>query len=146
MQESLPNTLDDVADIRTDDEWGNPIQYERSGDSFDLFSFGRDGQIGGIGLNAEIYSDGRNKEAALATLPQFFTEADPEEVERNSFIIAGAISACLVGCMAFSSFSNANDEENPKSLGHLLAYSLFIIAIASAISVFLLPLHIPSGH
>ena len=39
------------------DPWGNPYQYLMPGsynDSYDLFSFGADGQSGGEGLNADI--------------------------------------------------------------------------------------------
>ena len=40
------------------DPWGSPYVYERSGDSFSLFSLGADGAEGGDALNADIrYED-----------------------------------------------------------------------------------------
>jgi general secretion pathway protein G len=38
------------------DAWNNPYQYENPGQhsEFDVFSFGRDGQEGGEGVNADI--------------------------------------------------------------------------------------------
>ena len=38
------------------DPWGNPYQYKRPGKngSFDLFSFGADGSVGGEGLDSDI--------------------------------------------------------------------------------------------
>ena len=36
------------------DPWGNPYQYLSSGDEFELYSFGADGQQGGEGHAAEI--------------------------------------------------------------------------------------------
>lgn len=38
------------------DPWGNPYQYKSPGDhgELDLFSFGRDGQLGGSGEDADI--------------------------------------------------------------------------------------------
>lgn len=38
------------------DPWGNPYQYKSPGDhgELDLFSFGRDGQLGGAGEDADI--------------------------------------------------------------------------------------------
>lgn len=40
------------------DPWGNPYQYKRPGEhgEFDLFSFGKDGQVGGSGEDADITS------------------------------------------------------------------------------------------
>ena len=37
-----------------DDPWGNPYQYLASGRSFELFSYGADGQEGGEGPDADI--------------------------------------------------------------------------------------------
>ena len=48
------------------DPWGNEFQYESPGtnnqDSYDLWSFGRDGAAGGDGLNTDLgnWSDGRD--------------------------------------------------------------------------------------
>ena len=38
------------------DPWGNPYQYRQPGEhgEFDLYSFGRDGQTGGTGENADV--------------------------------------------------------------------------------------------
>ena len=38
------------------DPWGNPYQYRSPGEKgeFDLFSFGKDGQVGGEGENADV--------------------------------------------------------------------------------------------
>ena len=38
------------------DPWGNPYQYKSPGDhgEIDIYSFGRDGQLGGTGEDADI--------------------------------------------------------------------------------------------
>ena len=39
------------------DPWGSPYVYERTGDSFSLFSLGADGAEGGEELNADIHNE-----------------------------------------------------------------------------------------
>lgn len=43
------------------DSWGQPLQYIKSGDAFDLISFGPDRKEGGSGDNADIHYSQCNK-------------------------------------------------------------------------------------
>ncbi len=43
------------------DSWGQPIQYIKNGDNFDLVSFGPDRKEGGSGDNADIHYSQCNK-------------------------------------------------------------------------------------
>jgi len=72
----LPTALTDIPDLHglwsnhdgpPIDEWNQPIQYRNTGSSFELYSYGRDGQSDGIGLDADIFHDGRNKEQSLTS-------------------------------------------------------------------------------
>ena len=53
-----------------DDPWGNKFQYESPGqhnaDSYDLWSFGRDGTPGGTGVDADLGNWVEGAETALA--------------------------------------------------------------------------------
>jgi hypothetical protein len=39
------------------DPWGRLYQYYVNSDGFTLFSFGRDGKLGGVGLDVDLYGD-----------------------------------------------------------------------------------------
>jgi type II secretory pathway pseudopilin PulG len=151
----LPDALADIPDLRgswTDpagppkDEWGNRIHYRTDGSTFELQSHGRDGRPGGIGLDADLFHDGRNHERALPTFSQYFGETDPAEVDRGGFFFAGLLAAGMVAWMTFHSLKGFDTSENSWTSAHFICSALAIICIASLVGVVLLPLHIPSGH
>jgi hypothetical protein len=53
------------------DAWGHPFHFEFKGTRLIATSYGRDGQPGGIGLDADISSDRRNNANLQPTLSQF---------------------------------------------------------------------------
>jgi general secretion pathway protein G len=55
---TYPASTDGLIALLTDDPWGKPYHYEAPGKkgAFDIFSLGADGQSGGNGDNADIYS------------------------------------------------------------------------------------------
>src|SRR5262249_6828421 len=55
------------------DGWRRPIQYRIEADGYSLFSYGRDGQPGGQGLDADLYAGKVDKEKERPTLWQFAT-------------------------------------------------------------------------
>jgi hypothetical protein len=67
--------LDESGKIAIYDAWGNPWQYERTGEGYRLYSLGRDGQPGGVGLDADIEPDSRGSFCIELTLGQFLFEA-----------------------------------------------------------------------
>lgn len=151
----LPSTLADIPHRQgrwshphgpLADEWGHPFQYQVTGSSYDLYSYGRDGQPGGVGFDAELYHDGRNAEQTLPTFAQYFGETDEEEVDRGRFTGAGFIAGGMVFFIAFSSLKEFDTADQPFRPAFFLVYGLVIILIASLMGAVLLPLHIPSGH
>ena len=136
----LPEKLEDLPDLasisNTDDgplqdESGSPIQYLVDGDSFQLFSYGRDRMPGGIGLDADLHHDRSTLNLAHPTLRQFFTERDSREVDRGGFHFAGLIAGAMV---AFIAFNSINDFDTPKKEWNglqMTAYGLAIVVIAS---------------
>ncbi|QDT89603.1 type II secretion system protein GspG [Gimesia algae] len=128
------------------DSWGNPFQYRRQGETFELFSYGRDGQLGGIGLNADLYHDQRNRKLARPTFQQFFLTNDESEVARNSFLSAGLMAGCLVVFFTLLSLRDTSKAGDKMTAGRYIWFALVVIVISSVVGVFLLPVHIPNGH
>jgi type II secretory pathway pseudopilin PulG len=151
----LPDALANVPDLRgswtdpggpPEDEWGRPLHYKVSGSGFELSSDGRDGRPGGVGLDADLFHDDRNHERSLPTFSQYFGEDDSAEVDRGRFFFAGLLAGGIVALMTFDSLKDFDTPEKAWRPAYLLCYAIAIIGIASLVGVFLLPLHIPSGH
>lgn len=134
-----------VPGIVLEDEWGRPFQYTVDKNRLTLSSFGRDGRPGGIGLDADLYHDARNHEETLATFRQFFKETDPAEVDRRPSKFFSLLGG---GMIAFSLFFSLckEDLQEPFSVRYLLLVAGVVVTAAIAIGLFLLPLHVPSGH
>ncbi|MCA9015891.1 MAG: type II secretion system protein GspG [Planctomycetaceae bacterium] len=128
------------------DSWGNPFQYRRTGDDYELFSWGRDGKPGGVGLDADLYHDGRNHELSLPTFSQFFLTNDESEVARDGFLIAGLMAGILVAFITLLSLRDTEKSEEKMTTGRYVWFALVVIVISSAVGILLLPVHIPSGH
>ncbi len=153
--EEFPNALTDVPNLPVSgsdpdgidlDEWEHPIQYELTDSSFELFSLGRDGRPGGIGLDADIYHDGRNRELSLATFRQYFGESDRAEVDHGGFFMVSLIVGVMVIYQTFVLLDDLGTFEKSWSPVKFILYCIAIVCIASLVGVLLLPLHIPSGH
>lgn len=150
---SLPASLRDLSDLdkrgfeltvdgRPLDEWGHPIRYEVTEDICNVYSLGRDGQPGGVGLDAELYHDYRNQDAALPTFRQYFLEKDSAEVDRSGFTMAALMAGVGTVFIAMRSISDFSGSR----LVPLLTYAGVIVVMACLIGTLLLPIHIPTGH
>ncbi|QDT42218.1 Bacterial type II secretion system protein G [Gimesia alba] len=140
------NSLRSLSDNPTADGWGNPIQYRRTGENYELFSWGRDGKPGGVGLDADLYHDGRNRELSLPTFSQFFLTNDESEVARDGFLRAGLMAGVLVAFITLLSLRDTEKSEEKMTTGRYVWFTFVVIVISSAVGIFLLPVHIPSGH
>jgi general secretion pathway protein G len=80
----LPDRLEDLEVVKDQefpkneagqamDYWRNPFQYEVQDDKYEIYSYGRDGKPGGIGLDADLFAGGR---LPFPTLLQFATLPD----------------------------------------------------------------------
>jgi general secretion pathway protein G len=151
----LPDTLAEIPDVHAMlqlpgepllDSWGNPFQYRRQGETYELFSYGRDGQPGGVGLNADLYHDQRNRKLARPTFQQFFLTNDESDVARNSFLSAGLMAGCLVVFFTMLSLRDTSKAGDMMTAGRYIWFALVVIVISSVVGVLLLPVHIPNGH
>lgn len=144
----LPASLDEVqrfnaqkypvSYLRLEDAWSRPFHYEVKGDTYDLFSYGRDDKPGGTGLDADIHAGQEKSEAEKLTLWQF------AEVEtggmRDSCLLAGAVAfpICLL--------AGLNYRGSQKSLLAILIGSAVTALFAIWTAVEISAVHIPSGH
>ncbi len=121
------------------DGWGHALEYTVHGDEFELWSWGRDGLAGGVGLDTDGYSDGRGWDQSLATLGQFASDLDDGRAA-NVAIICGLLGATL--CY----LSLTRYRMGPGLVGVItpLVVSLALTGVVTAALVFLHA--IPSGH
>ncbi|QDU02644.1 Bacterial type II secretion system protein G [Gimesia chilikensis] len=162
-QGSLPEKLTDLPQVRESkgsleevlmDGWDRPLQYHPQETSYELFSFGRDGKPGGIGLDADLYLDKRNRELAIVTFSQYLQEDDDSNVKRNTFLGVATEAGTLVALAIFISFWMAEKSEDKKSgtpaqklkLSQTILYVGVTVLISSAVGMLLLPVHLSTGH
>lgn len=116
------------------DIWEHPHQYRVEGDSFTLYSFGRDGQPGGVGHDADIYPTSAGRPLEPLTFRQFTFEEETTGV-RLTCLVAGVCAGAV--CMRHSG--------NRRGVGFLAllgATAIGAVLVAVVISAF----HVPSGH
>jgi hypothetical protein len=125
----------DEHDDRPVDYWHRPFHYKVDGDHFELYSYGRDGKPGGLGLDADIYHNRPRTNEQRLTLWQF----------SNAWGVVGILFVCiLAGSIAiplFFSFRTRPVSARP-SLRKVVATAVFSIVFAAVISVF----YLPNGH
>ena len=74
------------------DVWGHPIQYRVVGNGFMLSSYGRDGQPGGVGVDADLYDGQPNPPLELPSFWEFTIRKESLPVQ---------IACVLAGVFAF---------------------------------------------
>lgn len=122
------------------DGWQRPFVYSAHDDGFELYSLGRDGRPGGIGLDADLYSDHRRDVAARLPFRQFFHDT-PTGGNRVFCMLIAVIAAVQYLSMTFSERDTAS--ANPRQ-GIVLA--TLVIVSATVLAFLVTPFHIPSGH
>jgi hypothetical protein len=120
------------------DGWRRPIQYRIEADGYSLFSYGRDGQPGGHGLDADLYAGKVDKENERPTLWQFATLLDDGWILKGC-VLAGAFSLAL--CLIAGEGRLGKRSLAVLLIAHTLT-ALFAILTAVVISA----LHLPTGH
>jgi general secretion pathway protein G len=121
------------------DFWSRPFHYDVNGDSYDLYSLGRDGQPGGDGLDADLHADRIDLWTEKLTLRQFTEETRTGGIRATCFL-AGAIALplCLLGIKK----STLERASRAKTFFRYVVTVLFTLVMAVVISV----LHLPTGH
>jgi hypothetical protein len=139
----LPTTLEAVKKAshgdRLMDQWGRPLNYEVSDDSYQLYSYGQDGQPGGSGLDADLYASTPPSANELLTLSQFSSAPG----------VRGIMLACLLaGFIALPIYflCSKNPGQDRRSLIKVVAVNAVTAAFCILTAVALSVLHLPSGH
>ena len=145
---SLPNSIAELkpyglqldASNQYLDGWGGPIQYERKETfaGFQLRSLGRDHQLGGVGLDADIIF-GQQRSIPRLPLNQFLFETDG----RAGVFVAAIAASLLAGCL-FWEFPNRTLSKRRQ----IVRVSVTFI-FAMIVAMFLAALHVSnfqSGH
>jgi len=146
----LPAALDNLAEVKerrfdTDnngrvvDAWGHAFVYSQTDDGYEIWSYGRDGRAGGVGLDADVCADGRGYDNSLPTLRQF-------ALERNTRGILGAcLASGLLAAVTYLLLSRKQRDEQ-GAVGNVLANMLGTLLFSVLVAAVLVVLHIPSGH
>jgi hypothetical protein len=157
----LPDRLADLPDFGPDvscswlersangdvlDEWKNPTRYQVDGETFVVVSFGRDGAEGGVGPDADLYSDGRNRDARRPSFVQFLTESDVREIATRGFFLDGILAAGIVAGTVYMMLRARPKTPETMTVRKAVVQITIVVIAASALGIFLLPVHIPSGH
>jgi general secretion pathway protein G len=121
------------------DGWGRPFRYQIAGNTYDLYSFGRDGLPGGSGLDADLHAGRTDPWAEHITLWQFTT----------AWGMRGIQLVCLAaGVLAFPlclSRTKPGAPDRPTLRDVLIknaVTAVFAVLAAVVISI----LHLPTGH
>ena len=115
------------------DLWKQPYQYWVDGGGYTLFSLGRDGRPGGIGLDADLYGPGMQD--CRPTLRQFVFEAPSGGI----LLTCGLAGGCtfLLGLQ--------QGVGKPVRWPSLVKFGLTAVACVVT-AVVMSILHIPTGH
>lgn len=156
---TLPPTLTEIPDVHTElnlpgmpllDSWGNPVQYRPVGETYELFSYGRDGRPGGVGLDADLYADERNRDLARPTLGQYFLTQDRDEVRWAGFVGTGLLAAGLVVCFTLLTLRGTLQTRTlpgaQLTVWHYARFGLVVFVFSSLVGLALLPLQLAYGH
>ncbi|HEY4259767.1 MAG TPA: type II secretion system protein GspG [Schlesneria sp.] len=131
------------------DAWGHELRYElKSDDSFTIYSLGRDGKPGGVGLDADLFTDRREGQLKWPTFMQFYFPGDPQEIQKGGLVGGAVFTAAVVMSAVLLSSLRAANERSHGSLFSLAAIVrvIGVVLLAIVIGVVLAPLHIPNGH
>jgi general secretion pathway protein G len=120
------------------DDWGRPFHYEVGGDSYDLYSLGRDGVPGGRSEDADLHEGKYDLANERLTLWEFTTckEAGPI---RMTCLLAAVFALPLP-------LTRSQAERVPLTLPGILAKSIGTAVFAVLTALVISFLHLPTGH
>lgn len=124
-----PDSLDQLAGIwysRLTDQWGNRFHYEKTEEGFRLLSLGRDGELGGVGLDADYEYAPASSICIEPTLLQFLLDLP---LSGHLFVIASLAGLCA-GRLCY-----VIDREYP--IGHAVVSTIIVTTFAAYVVFFL---------
>ncbi len=153
--------------IRTDksgdpiDWWKRPLHYWTDGSHYRVTSCGRDGKLGGVGFDYDLSSDDLGKYQSLekssrwhSDLPrgskptfwQFLQYRGEYSSGRSGSMLP--LSCLLTGLLAFILAYNTikHSQEIQRNTMGTVMWLLMTMFVTLAVGMFIVGLHIPSGH
>ncbi len=127
------------------DMWCRPIHYEIKGDLYKLYSLGRDGKPGGVGLDADLYADNDNPEVDRENLK--LESVSIWEFSRNQRAVGIRQVCLLAGLFAFPIWLLPMKKKTAKQLTLVETLMIHIPTLVFAVlaAVVISALHV-SGH
>ena len=121
----------------------DPFYYEVKDGEYLVYSLGRDGQPGGVGLDADMYSNNRDESSLMPTFAQFITTKDKEEiVGSNVFMWAG--TSCMLS-LVFLVAAFVRERDSYTRAGRIKMLGITLLC-SGVVAFFLIQLHFRSGH
>jgi hypothetical protein len=116
------------------DPWGNAYRYMKTDGGFELSSLGRDGTLGGIGFDADIYVESATFAERRLPLSQFLFEGAGSGIV---FLTALVASLCA-GAASCLSTDPRRDERLPRTqlLARLVGQSVSAVIVAVLLAAF----------
>jgi hypothetical protein len=123
------------------DKWGTDIEYEIINEKFRFVSYGQDKKPGGVGVDADLYSDEKLSEKHEPTFWQFLTYKN-FMLQRMACLCSG-LFALVVSIIAM-----IKDSIEKKKAGSVETFFAIALAVAFSLGFGLLMVAFsyPSGH
>jgi hypothetical protein len=119
------------------DTWGNPFGYQVNGENYVVISYGRDGQPGGEGYDADLRSD-EDPDFVKMTLWEFTS---------NSRTMGMRLACILGGLFAFPiCLFLPRQRRSRGAFIKVLAMNIITAIFAIIVAVAMSALHLPTGH
>ena len=151
-RKSLPQSLKEIrsinevhhefdSDERSNplDAWGRPFVYSVDGNHYTVSSLGRDGRLGGVGLDCDLSNNDSWPEDARPTFRQFISQKP-----------ARGVPTCLAcGIVVFFIGMTTVDPSAIQDKASIIALVVkLVVTILGAVlaSVFISAFHIPNHH
>lgn len=121
------------------DLWGGPFVYKVVGNRYQIISYGRDGQPGGLGEDCDLSNDYLNPPVSHLSYLEFLT--NPARMHATVASLICGIIAFLAGWATVGKL-----EMTPAGYTALAIKLSFTLVATLFITCIVVMLHVPSGH
>ena len=112
--------------------WDHPFRYRRTGYDFELASLGRDGQVGGAGLDADLDADDNfNGLEIRLPLSQFLFQTSGS----GQVFVVASVAAVLAGLIWFTRPITETTSTTPM-VGAIVVTTIAAVVVAAFLAAF----------
>ena len=121
------------------DGWQRPLLYEVKGDSYVITSLGRDGEVGGVGLDCDLTNLNPYPRAARLPLGQFLFDV-PRQNILGACLASGVLAFIVSWIVVRPQILSSKDRRS-------LLIRIVLTIVATLIAAYCMAFfHLPSGH